>query len=76
MASLDHRYSKRRLGAFVDDELQASDLDRVIGHLIECPDCSAEVRFLLRVRAALEACEEMSTARERSRDQPWRDQVM
>ncbi len=50
---LEHRWSSRRLDGFVDGELGADELDRVVGHLILCPDCSAEVRFLLRVRAAL-----------------------
>ena len=54
MSLLDHRYARRRLGAFVDAELSGDDVDRVTGHLLDCPDCSADVRFLLRVRAALQ----------------------
>ncbi len=53
MSVLEHRYSRRRLDGFVDGELSADELDRVLGHLLGCPDCSAEVRFLLRIRAAL-----------------------
>lgn len=49
----DHRHSRRRLDAFVDDALEPDDVDRVVAHLLECPDCSAHVRLLLRVRASL-----------------------
>lgn len=50
---LDHRYSRRRLDGFVDGELASDELDRVLSHLISCPECSAEVRWLLRLRASL-----------------------
>ena len=53
MSRVDHRYASRRLDAYVDDELGPNDVDRLTGHLIECEDCSAHVRFLLEVRAAL-----------------------
>lgn len=49
----DHRFAMTRLDQFVDDELAASEVDRVALHLVHCPGCSGHVRFLLRVRAAL-----------------------
>lgn len=53
MGRFEHRYAKRRLERFIDDELSLMQLDRVAMHLVQCSDCSADVRFLLRVRASL-----------------------
>jgi len=50
---MDHRYARRRLERFIDDELAAIEVDRVAFHLGDCPGCSDQVRFLLRVRAVL-----------------------
>jgi hypothetical protein len=54
MTRIEHRYASRRLDAYVDNELGHYDVDRVTGHILDCVDCSAHVRFLLRVRAALQ----------------------
>ena len=53
MGRIEHHYAARRLDAYVDDELPGDDVDRVTGHVLDCVGCSAQVRFLLHVRAAL-----------------------
>jgi anti-sigma factor RsiW len=53
MGRSEHRYANGRLHAYVDDELHPDGVDRVTSHIVECPDCSADVRFMLRIRAAL-----------------------
>ena len=55
VSRIDHRYAVRRLESYVDDELDGDDVDRVTSHVVLCDDCSADVRFLLRVRASLRA---------------------
>lgn len=50
----DHRFARSRIERFIDDELAAGEVDRVAFHLGDCPGCSERVRFLLRVRAALQ----------------------
>jgi len=57
MSWTEHSYSQRRLDRFVDDELPGNEVDRFTGHLIACPECSAGVRLLLRVRASLRGME-------------------
>lgn len=53
MGRTEHRYATGRLHTYVDDQLHPHDVDRVTIHMLECPDCSAHVRFMLRVRASL-----------------------
>ena len=53
MQRLRHHSAKRRLDAFVDEELMASRRQTVEFHLDECPDCSAHVRMLLAMRRTL-----------------------
>jgi anti-sigma factor RsiW len=53
MQRLRHHSAKRRLDAFVDEELPAPRRKKVEYHLDECPDCAAHVRMFLAVRRSL-----------------------
>ncbi len=53
MVTIAHLRTKRRLDAFVDNELMEGRRNQVQHHLDVCPDCSAHVRLLLAVRRSL-----------------------
>jgi anti-sigma factor RsiW len=50
---LDHRFAQRRLSAYLDAELEPSELGRVERHIDDCPDCEQTARSLRRTVAAL-----------------------
>ncbi len=53
MGKIAHLRAKRRLDAFIDNELVEHRRAEVQDHLDECPDCSAHVRLLLAMRRSL-----------------------
>jgi anti-sigma factor RsiW len=50
---LDHLFTKRRLSAFVEGDLEPRDGDRVHRHVDECPDCGRTERSLRKLLAGL-----------------------
>lgn len=63
MSTPDHRFSRRRLEAFVDGELDEREAERVCLHLVDCPDCSDEVRMQMALLVALEVLGRRRAAR-------------
>jgi anti-sigma factor RsiW len=51
---LDHLFAKRRLSAYVDDELEPRDRRRVQRHIDECVDCSRAERSLRKLLGGLQ----------------------
>ena len=41
------------LELWLDGELAADRVDRVLVHLGECPDCAAEIETMARIKASL-----------------------
>lgn len=50
---LDHAYVRRRLPAYLDNDLGARGRERVERHARECEDCGSTLRGLTRIGAAL-----------------------
>jgi anti-sigma factor RsiW len=50
---LDHIYTRRRLSAYLDGELDGDARGRVERHTHECEDCDKTLGALSRIRAAL-----------------------
>lgn len=50
---LEHRYTSKRLSAYVDDQLSARERERVEEHLRRCAECRAEVRTLRWTKSLL-----------------------
>jgi anti-sigma factor RsiW len=50
---LDHRWTRRRLSEYVDDELDAAGRERVERHVHLCPSCWRLLETLKRTLAGL-----------------------
>jgi anti-sigma factor RsiW len=50
---VDHRFTRRRLSAYIDGELEPRERQRVERHIPECRDCRFMTRSLRRMLAAL-----------------------
>ena len=50
---LEHGFSRRRLSAYVDGELDESERGRVVRHLEECPECADTFESLERLVTGL-----------------------
>ena len=46
---VDHRFARRHLSAYVEQDLEASQRRRVERHLVECPECDRVLRSLRRL---------------------------
>jgi len=53
MLILRHLWARRRLGQFVDRELEPALAARVSAHIDECADCAVEVTSLIGLKDTL-----------------------